>query len=107
MLLPGIRYLFRGFIICMILKYVQILVGKQEQLSICIFQHPPLDRVDVVAAVSVTALLVCTKINVVCLSAADICGGSAVYKLDRLSCICSCRKRRCRHKSYNKADCKQ
>ena len=47
------------------------------------------------------------EINVVCLSAADICGGSAVYKLDRLSCICSCRKRRCRHKSYNKADCKQ
>ena len=71
----------------MILKHIKILIGKQEQLPVCIFQHPPFDRVYIVAAASVAALPVCTKINVVCLCAADVGGSSAVYKLDGLAGI--------------------
>ena len=65
----------------MIPKYIQVLIGKQEQLPAYIFQHPPFDRVSVVAAVSVAALLIGAKINIVRLPAPDVCGSSAVCKL--------------------------
>ena len=90
-----------------ILKHIQILIGKQEQLPVGIGQYSPFNRVNIISVVSVTALLVCAEIDVVCLSAADICGGSAIHKLDCLACVRSCRKRRCGHKPYNKADRKQ
>ena len=80
------------FPIRMILKYVKVLIGEQEQLPACIFQHPPFDGVYIIAAVYVAALLIGAEINVVRLPAADVCGSSAVCKLDCLACICSCRK---------------
>ena len=60
----------------MILKYVKVLIGEQEQLPVCIFQHPPFDGVYIIAAVSVAALLIGAEIKIVRLPAADVCGSS-------------------------------
>ena len=91
----------------MIFKYVKVLVGNQEQLTALIGKHPPFDRVGVISAASVAALLISTEINVIRLSAADICGSSAVCKLDCLSCVCCCRKRYNGHKPRRKAKHKE
>ena len=104
----GALFPCNAFQIRMILKYIQILIGKQEQLPAGVGQHPPFDGVYIIIRIlsifvgcvrldpvhafravrlcaAGTALLIGAKINVVCLPAADICGGSAVHKLDRLA----------------------
>ena len=98
---------FPGYVfqLRVILEHFKVLVGKQEQLPVCVGQHPPLDGVSVIAAGSVAALLISAKIDIVRLFAADVVGAAAHHELDRLAGICGKGSRR--QHGHHQTDCEQ